>query len=298
MKNDYESEFSIVINFNKDSKKPSHIFRVMSELIESFNILDKALISSINFQIEPIILLEDIEKGSIISRFKYLLENIPNEALSDLSLRKLLGHFLIKAKYYIIDFLNNRETIIAPDIEILEGEIIKLSNEAQILNLTTPGSIDRVKLLSGIAKISNAMTQVEEKEIVIYKTDEKDATINLSFSLLAEQIEDLLTAETINSNAEMILKIKKPDYLGDSKWEFRHRKEAINAKISDVDWLTKFRNREITLKPGDSIRGMVSIEVKYDYDREVTAINHNILKVIEVIFAKSNNQQNLFNNGN
>ena len=66
---------------------------------------------------------------------------------------------------------------------------------------------------------------------------------NLAFSFEAESIEDLLTSEIITSTSEMILKIKKPDYLGDSKWEFRHRRETINARIIDNDWLAQFRNR-------------------------------------------------------
>lgn len=109
-----------------------------------------------------------------------------------------------------------------------------------------------------------------------------------------EHIEDLLTVETITSTTEMILKIKKPDYLVDSQWEFRHRREAINAKLNNMEWLAKFRNREIALKPGDSIRANVNIEVKYDYDREAAAINHTFLKVCEVIYAKSHAQNNLF----
>lgn len=100
--------------------------------------------------------------------------------------------------------------------------------------------------------------------------------------------------EIIISQSEMILKIKKPDYLGDSKWEFRHRKETINAKITDNDWLAKFRDRQISLKPGDSIRANVEIEVKYDFDREVNSINHTITKVLEVIYSSPNNQSNLF----
>ena len=124
-----------------------------------------------------------------------------------------------------------------------------------------------------------------------YKTKEHILFTNPAFQ---EQIEDLLTAETIFSTSEMILKIKKPDYLGDSKWEFRHRKEAINARIEDAEWMNRFRNREIALKPGDSIKATVNIEVKYDFDREVTAVNHTITKIIEVIISKPNAQSNLF----
>jgi hypothetical protein len=33
--------------------------------------------------------------------------------------------------------------------------------------------------------------------------------------------------------AQMILAVKKPDYLGDSKWDLRHGRRSIAAKIED-----------------------------------------------------------------
>jgi len=296
MESHLSSDFIIKIDFNKNSKKPSHVFRIMTEIIESFNVLDAALINSIDMRIEPIIMLEDIEKGSILSRFKYLLEDLPDDVIKNPEFKKLIGHYLLKAKYCIIDYINKRESITSSEeIDLLESQINDLSSNSQIKQLTIPGAIDKSKLLLGISKISNAISQIEENEQIIYRIGDSEIPFNLSFSFNIEQIEDLLTAETIISVSEMILKIKKPDYLGDSKWEFRHRKEAINAKISDNEWIAKFRNREITLKPGDSIRATVNIEVKYDYDREVAAINYNITKVIDVIYSKPNNQKSLFN---
>ncbi len=290
-----QADFSIKIDFNKSSKKPSHIFSIMTDILDSFNTLDSAIINSIDSKIEPIIMLEDIEKGSILSRFKYLLEEIPDQAISDFEWKKVVGHFLLKAKYYVLDFINKRESITnIEEIKLLEEGIIELSENSQIKTINIPGNIDRNKLLLGISKISSAISRVEDKEQISYQTDEDEVVFNLSFNFNEEQIEDLLTAETITSVSEMILKIKKPDYLGDSKWEFRHRKQAINANITDSEWIAKFRNREITLKPGDSIRAKVEIEVKYDYDREVSVINYTITNILEVIYSKPINPNLLF----
>ncbi len=290
-----ENAFVIKIDFNKDSKKPAHVFRIMSELVESFNILDSALICSIDSKIQPIVMLEDIEKGSILSRFKYFLELIPDDAIHNIDWKKFVGTFLLKGKYAIIDFINKRETISTnDDINLLISEISDLAKDAQIKELTVPGSIDIPRLLSGIADISNAVSKLEEKENIYYHIEDKEISFNLNFKFDESSIEDLLTSETITSNTEMILKIKKPDYLGDSKWEFRHKKDVINANILDEAWIEKFSNREITLKPGDSIRAIVQTEVKYDFDREVTSINHCIINVIEVIFSKPNSSSFLF----
>ena len=71
-------------------------------------------------------------------------------------------------------------------------------------------------------------------------TQEGDLELNLSVSLPIEEIEALEIARTIAYPAsEMILTVKKPDYLGASKWELRHGNRTISAKIEDLDSRTK-----------------------------------------------------------
>ncbi len=76
-------------------------------------------------------------------------------------------------------------------------------------------------------------------------------------------VEELLTREVIPSQTVLILKVKKPDYLGTSKWEFVFE-HAIEAKILDVDWLVRFQNRREDVRPGDAIRAEVLTEVSTD----------------------------------
>jgi hypothetical protein len=51
--------------------------------------------------------------------------------------------------------------------------------------------------------------------------DEPEAEFNLTFNLALESIEDLIAKETLSSESEMLLKVKKPDYLGESIWDFK-----------------------------------------------------------------------------
>ena len=52
-------------------------------------------------------------------------------------------------------------------------------------------------------------------------------------------------------SAPMILAVKKPDYLGDSKWDLRHGKRPISARIEDGAWLRRFQSREVDVRPGN-----------------------------------------------
>jgi hypothetical protein len=116
-----------------------------------------------------------------------------------------------------------------------------------------------------------------------FVTDEGRVPINTSFRVTAEQIEEILTRERITNELEMILMVKKPDFLGDSMWDFRHEGKRIPAKVVDSEWLGNFHTGTIALRSGDALRAWVEIETNYGNDREVLATHYRVLKVLEVI---------------
>ena len=105
---------------------------------------------------------------------------------------------------------------------------------------------------------------------------------------------DLITRETITNRDTMILKVKKPDFLGESMWEFKHENRTIEAKFLDISWLQKFRERSIVIQPGDAIKALVETEVKYSYEGDVICTTHKIVSVYEVISVEPPSQSGLF----
>lgn len=81
----------------------------------------------------------------------------------------------------------------------------------------------------------------------------------------------------------MILKVKKPDYLGESKWEFKYESRKLEAKIKDTIWLSDYQSGKIDIRPGSSLRVSMNIIVKYDHDNEVISTQYEILQIIEII---------------
>jgi len=77
----------------------------------------------------------------------------------------------------------------------------------------------------------------------------------------------------------MILKVKKPDFLGESMWEFRFSDHSIEAKFLDFDWLKRFREGSVVLRPGDAIRALVESEFRYNHEGEVIFASHKIVTV-------------------
>lgn len=92
----------------------------------------------------------------------------------------------------------------------------------------------------------------------------------------------------------MLLKVKKPDYLGDSMWDFRHGTSVIYASVLDKEWLEKFQSRNLDIRPQDSIRVRMEISHRYDQNGDLIATHYNILKVVDVLFAPDQSQPNMF----
>lgn len=295
MSDNFSPDFCIKIDFKKGSEAPSRVFRTLSDLIDAFQTFDFDLIHSIDSKIEPITLLEDIETGSIKTWLRYVLQSVDDEALKKLDWKPAVGKYLVKAKYFVVDFLRDKTEITDRfQIEKLETDLLKLAQDTDVRYIPAYSPLTKQKIIQNLERITLATTPLIEGDKVIYVTQDEEVPFNLAFKIIPENIEDLLTRETIKSSLEMILKVKKPDYLGESKWEFRHENKIIPVKILDVKWLHSFQNREVDIRPGDSIRAKVEVITKYGYDYNVITIQYNILDVLDVIPFTFPNQEPLF----
>ena len=295
MNKNITADFCIAIDFKKESEAPSRVFRALSDLIDSFHALDLDLIQSIDSKIEPVILLEDIEAGSIKTWLRYVLNEIDDEALKKIDWKPAVGKYLVKAKYFIVKFMEDKTEITdRVQLEKLNNDLLSLAQETDIKYIPAYTPLPPQKLLQNLERMTKATAYLIHEDKVKYLTREEETSFNLSFKIIPEIIEDILTRETIESNIDMILKVKKPDYLGESKWEFIHENKARPMKILDLDWLNDFQNRKFDVRPGDSIRAKVQIVTKYGYDLNVVSMNYSILKIIEVMPLLSHNQEQLF----
>lgn len=277
------ADFCLKIDFEKGSENPSRVFRAMSELIDALSFMDHELIGAIDSRIEPVLLLEDVETGSIKAWLAQGLKQVPDDALNDLNWQPILGQYLVKAKWLAIDFMEGTTEITdAAQFAPLAAKIQQAAEETQIKRLPfyTPPSIRG--LMESTSKISSALSQLNKNDAASFITDSSEAKFNMKLSLAPENIEGLLTARTISTPQEMILKIKRPDYLGEAQWEFRHGKQAINAKIADRKWLNDFQNRLVDVRPGDCLVAVVEVSVNYGIDDEVINHSHRVIEVKEV----------------
>ena len=75
-------------------------------------------------------LLEDVERGSIKLWLKNVLKSIPDSAIEDLEYKKIIGHYLVKAKYYVLQKCSDVDEIKdAEYVEEIENGIKEIADE-------------------------------------------------------------------------------------------------------------------------------------------------------------------------
>lgn len=295
-----EAEFGIKIDFDKGAPSPSRIFKAAEELISVFESIDKDLVDVIDARIEPILVLEDIQAGSLFIWLRNTLKAIDDEALRNIDWKPQVGKYLVKGKYVVIDLLNKCTTVTNREpFDVASTEIKRLSEETDVKYLPDYKPVSIGKLMRHVELLSQAKSSLVGEDSVTYKTSERDIDFNMAINVTPESFEEILTSEThVSQPTTMILRVKKPDYLGKSKWEFHHAGKIVEAKILDVEWLNKFQNRLIIVRPGDALRCNVEITTKYGYDQEVLKVNYDIVEVIDVIAAPTIEQLELGGEGN
>lgn len=293
----YDDTFSIEIDFERGKGDPSRVFRAMSDLIDALKETDKDLVKSIDTKIEPVILLEDVETQSIKAWLRQVVDSIDDEGLKKGEYKIVVGKYLVKAKYLMIDFLNDKTDIQGTqEIEALEKDLLALAEETDVRMLPVYTPIPRIKLLKGLEKINNALAPLDENDNAKFVTKDDEVNFNLSLDIMPESIEHLITADVMETTGPMILKVKKPDFLGASQWEFRHGDSpVITAKITDEQWLTNFQQAKVIFKPGDALKAIVHQRVLYGFNREPIARHYTIERVDEVLPSPSETQNSLFN---
>jgi len=121
---------------------------------------------------------------------------------------------------------------------------------------------------------------------------------NLDFRLEADTIEDLLIEEPLITESNLILQIKKPDYLGESMWEFRFNRKNIPAKVTDKAWLERFQKGHFVILPGDALHAVVKIIYRRDAQGKLSDPHYEILKVMKLIPMSDHNQTTLIDEPN
>ena len=152
------ASFAIEIDFVRGSGDPSRPFRTMVDLIEAFGRFDRDLIKGVDATIEPVLILENVEAGSIKSWLITVLRQADDEALKSGDWKRILGSYAVKGKYAVLKALEGAASV--TDDQLLARIQTSLALEAQqtqVSSLQGYAPMSRTRLAAHIADITSSL---------------------------------------------------------------------------------------------------------------------------------------------
>lgn len=275
--------YGIKLSYKPGSSKPSRIFSSMAQMIESARRTDEILARSINCRISTDQILDEIETGSILARIREFIE-IEDSTFCQEGSEKNIGNFFDRGKKEFMKALEGSKVDSSNDIGQLSDKIESIAEQENLkrLGFSKPNPVE---IASNLKEISDSTNELTPDENIEYRSSDGD-TIKLQpkTEVFIEKIKQALAEKTIKSDRTIILKIKKPDYLGDSKWEFRHDKIAVYAKIEDEKWMNDFHAKRVIIGSGDALEVKMETIDQYDDKGNLVISQHTIKKVEKIIY--------------
>lgn len=283
----------IQVDYEPGTPDPGRVFRSMAELIEAFRAIDQDLARGVSVAVHTEVLLERVEAGSIKAFIRTIVEQFDDDALKNLDWKPLFGQYLVRGKHAMLRWLAGRDKVGSrADVIELQQEFARLAPPMP-QELLPPGTVPIERLLLDLQLVSVAVAELRPEDSATLISAIDVTPVEKRIRITSEDVAQLLTEETTSATSPMTLLVKKPDYLGISKWEFKHGDHPLEARIADLDWLARFQSGQIELKPGDALQAIVKSEVARGFEGNIVETRHEVLKVLGVIPSAAGNQEPL-----
>lgn len=275
-----EFDFTFGVDFEYGTGSASRVFAAVQDFIRACDAFDKHLITVVAPHITPMLLLGNIEAGSLRAILRYALRSLNDDDLRNFRLRRLLGTFLVDAKYFLLEWMAEerphslsvlREELVyiadrtLIDISLLQsrGEAMQEDFQSRPTRPLRPEHL--IKAIRGFQRVKSHLTQGDRAYMITHIGARHDMNLSVSFS--AQELKALLVRTTkIVPPTYTTLIVRKPDYLGKSRWRVRHDDRDIAVKIEDREWLTRFQSRAVAVQPGDALVCAMRVEEEYDME--------------------------------
>lgn len=281
------ADFTFTIDFVRGEGNPRRVFDSASHLIQGFELLDAAVATSVDKSFDPLLVLEDVESGSLKVILRNILNSIDDEALKKSDWKQIIGSMLLKAKYIVLEFCDNATDPDMTRMETLKNALRDLAKQTDIRHLPDYPPINEAKLISAVENIQNAKRDLIAGDKLTIESDGRRYEVDLTSTQSPARIEATPAIRIRASESEMILVVRKPDLLKDSMWSFIYQGGSVSAPILDNDWLQLFHSRKIPLFPGDALRCSVGHTYQFDLSDKLIADKVEILKVLETIAGQA-----------
>lgn len=270
-----------------DDGSASRVFDIAAELIRAFEDLDRVLITSIDSKISTQLVLEDLEKSSVKIFLRNILKHLDDQALKKLDWKPLIGQYLVKGKHAALEWLDR--DIAESDsagIEDLTEKMRCLAEETDVRHLPDYPQLNPTRIAQPLDQLQRVKSQFKdgEKLTITLGQDEYEVDTRKTW-LPSEHMREVTGERELSNETDIILVIRKPDFLGKTQWQFRHGKTSFNAHITDEEWMKEFHSGEHSLKPGDALQARARFTNLYDENGDLIKTETQIVKVQGIIHA-------------
>ncbi|EMO55888.1 hypothetical protein [Leptospira noguchii] len=290
-----EIKYPVKINYNPESDKPSRVFASLGKTIDTFYKLDTILANSIGDKIQVKQILDHIELGSITTWLKSMIEIPEDDSLKAKKYNeKKVKEYFDKSRNQILSkYEGDYDLESAETYQRVEQEVRQIAEETGILNEFTWNSPEALRVAEVFDDLSKSFSLLNETDEV--QIGERSQKIMMPKGKVIDliQVQESLVHSKSKTNAKEKLIIKKADFLGESKWDFRVGNRRVEAKIVDEEWMQMLHNREIRLTTGDSLLVILRTELGLDKNGKLVTTKHEIVKVLKLENSSGELQTNL-----
>lgn len=176
------ADFAFAIDFKRGEGNPRRVFDAASALIHGFELLDAALATSVDELLEPLLVLEDVESESLKVWLRNVLNAIDDDAIKKLDWKPIVGAYLLKAKYIVLEYCDSGDASTLPAIDQLKQSLQSLAEQTDVRHLPAYPPINDAKLIAAIDRLQGAKRDLTAGDRIIIESEGRTYEVDLSSS--------------------------------------------------------------------------------------------------------------------
>ena len=263
----------------------------MLDLTDAVQVFQRHVAQLIGQDVNSSLLLSDIEKGSLIAKFFSKItgfdEKVNRESGWDVGVAGLINSAVEKVVIFLSgDDRNINFEQVKRLCEEIEREAAQVSN-GQLHSSTHLPPSDVIRF--GV-KVVKAVNGLSANDSVYFATSNVNVEIPKGIPL-DEDVAQQLLLEYVEENRDLaaVLKVKKPDYLGRSKWSvvYQRNGRTIDVKIQHYTWLDQYQTNSLgdSILPGDCLLAVMLVRCGFGKGGEIVFEDFIVEEVLKVIHS-------------
>lgn len=269
-----EGEIALIIQYQPGKSEALGVLEGAMRLIESLDKLDHCLLSSIDSDLEPVSILNDVQHSSLKILLARALRQAPDDLISNMDWKKWVGGILIKGKYKLLERLDAD----APQIRevLIELEPDYKACPVGLIGFIPPSVADIQVALKDVAKARSSLPL----HSVTIQTELGDIVLEAESIPLPEESRP---QSTITNTGIEFFKVKSTDMLGQSQWTVVRNNRIVRVDLLHKSWLEAYQNRMHAVFPGDSLECRFEESITYDANHNELERKLSVIEVIRII---------------